>query len=369
MSASRPPRKPRTRLRRFLVPLAAAVVLVGGVCLFVQSGSRVFHPRPGDGNLPAPMGLADQLRDDVRHLSETIGERHPYRPEALEAAAAWIEARFHALGYDVRRLPVGIPEGAPFHTGETRVWNIEASRRGTERPNEVLVVGGHYDSKVATPNWRAAGPPQPQRLGTPGANDNASAVAGLLAIAEHLAETEFRRTLRLVAFVNEEPPFFRTEAMGSLVYARALAAEPDTEVIGMISMDLIGCYSPQVRTKRIPGTGLVTGLVDRPDYVAFLSNRRSRHFAREVAAVFQERGAITVRTAAIPAVHRSVAWSDDWAFWQVGIPAFTVTDTAWLRHDHYHELSDTWDRLDYPVMAEVVWGLARTVGHLVGAGP
>jgi len=359
----------RTPRRRVAGAGLVAILMLTAPVLWVRSGSRVFHPEPSRERRPVPEDLADRLRDDVRHLSETIGERHAYRPEALEAAAVWIEGRFRALGYEVRRLPVEIPDGPPFHTGPMTVWNVEASRRGTTRPNDVLVVGGHYDSKVATPHWRAAGPPQPERVGTPGANDNASAVAGLLAIADHLAEAELESSLRLVAFVNEEPPFFRTDSMGSLVYARALAAEPETEVLGMISMDLIGCYSPQVRTKRIPGTGLVTGLPDRPDYVAFLSNRRSRGFAREVAATFRREGAVTVRTAAIPAVSGAVAWSDDWAFWQVGIPAFTVTDTAWLRHDHYHELSDTWDRLDYPVMAEVVWGLARTVGHLVGTKP
>lgn len=243
------------------------------------------------------------------------------------------------------------------------VWNIEATKPGSGRADEVIVVGSHYDSRVAMAGYRDHGPPLKDRLGTPGADDNASGVAATLTVARMLADRSTERSIRFVAFVNEEPPFFQTPAMGSRVYARAIAANPSVRVIGMISPDSLGCYSYQSMRKRI-ALASVVGLPDRPDYVAFLSNRFSRRFSRRCAEVFGRHSAIAVRSVALPALTPRVGWSDDWSFWQEGIPAFNVTDTGYLRYDHYHEISDTPDRLDYPAMAEVVWGLRHVIESL-----
>jgi antitoxin component of MazEF toxin-antitoxin module len=312
---------------------------------------------------PTPVDLPDELRASVTMLASRIGERNCYRPEGLEAAAAWIESEFTSAGLAPRRLPVPVPGGPPFDCGAQTVWNIEAEKRGTTRPDEVIVIGAHYDSKVATAAWHDHGPPLPDRPGTPGANDNASGVATVLALARMLADVPTERTIRFVAFVNEEPPFFRTEAMGSRVYARSCAGDPSAHVVGMFTPETLGCYSERPHRKRWRIAGLA-GLPDRSDYVAFLGNGASRRFLAECADVFRKHSPVAVRTAALPAVSSRVAWSDDWSFWQEGIPAFTVTDTAYLRSDDYHELADTADRLDYGPMAEVVWGLRCVVEAL-----
>jgi Zn-dependent M28 family amino/carboxypeptidase len=309
------------------------------------------------------LSLAAELQADVETLASAIGERNVYRPGTLDAAATHVERGFAASGLATRMLPVEIPDDPRFRCTPQTTWNVEAEKPGGDRSREVLVVGAHYDSKVATPTWYGSGPPLPDRPGTPGANDNATGVAAVLALARRFANIPTRRTVRFVAFSNEEPPFFQTVAMGSRIYARSCTLDPEIRVISMIAIDTIGCFSRRSGRKRIPLSGLV-GLPNRPDYVAFVGNLSSRGLTRRSAAVFNQVSAVKARTASFPAVNPLIAWSDDWSFWQEGVPAFTVTDTSFQRSDDNHEVTDTADRLDYLPMAEVIRGLAAVVRAL-----
>ena len=341
-----------------------AAVIIVAMTLFAGF-STVHVPALSSSHRPTPGGLPEELRASVVKLATDIGERNCYRPASLEAAANWIEQQFTAAGFKPRRLPVSVPGGLPFDCGAMTVWNIEADKRGSPRSNEVIVIGAHYDTKVATRNWLGRGPPIEDRPGTPGANDNASGVAALLALAHMMTGAPTERTIRFVAFVNEERPFYHTDAMGSRVYARQSRAATNESVIGMISLETMGCYSEQPRHKRrwFSIAGLL-GLPANPDYIAFLSDWRSRRFARECAEAFKQHSPLTARTLALPRIGKLVSWSDDWSFWQEGYSAFAVTDTAFLRADHYHELSDTAEKLDYASMADVVWGLQYVIQAL-----
>lgn len=332
-----------------------ATLITGGAVASKLALEPIRNPIPGD--------LPDELRATVNMLATQIGERNCYRPDNLEAAASWIEGQFAATGLRTRRLPVNVPAGPPYECGKMTVWNIEAEKPGGKRANEVIVIGAHYDSRVATLGWRDHKMLLKDRKGTPGANDNASGVAATLALACMLAHVPTERTIRFVTFVNEEQPFVRTDTMGSRVYARSCAEDRSLNFVGMISLETLGCYSPQPREKRIQVAGLF-GLPDRPDYIAFLSNLHSRGFSHACAGMLRKYSPMAVRTLALPVVCRNMAWSDDWPFWQEGIPAFTVTDTAWLRHDDYHELSDMANRLDYAPMSDVVWGLRQVIETL-----
>lgn len=326
-------------------------LLMAGGC------ATVYKPAPVPGHRPTPSGLPDELRSTITHLSADIGERNCYRPENLEAAATWIERELAATGLRTRRLPVSVPAGKPYDCGQMTVWNIEAEKRGGNLASEVIVVCAHYDSKVATPKWYGHGPPLPHQPGTPGANDNGSGMAALLALARMFADIPTDRTIRFVAVVNEEPPFYKTDTMGSRVYARTCARDKSICIVGAAALETMGCYSTASLKKRVvPMIGLL-GLPSSPDYVAFLSNLSSRRFSRQCAKVLREHSPLTVRAFAVPAFPPRISWSDDWSFWQEGIPAFAVTDTAFLRHDDYHSLTDTADRIDYVPMADVVWGL------------
>lgn len=354
-------------VQRWRVGVSLAVVL-GALCVVCGGlGCRltVLGPeRPADAAL-VPITLAAELRRSVTVLSEEIGERNLYRPAQYERARDWIVQELRSSGYgDVRLHPIqvsaarfGLTHLAP--SGTATAWNVEVILPGTDPAAGTIVVGAHYDSKVATPGWHDHGPVLSTALGTPGANDNASGVAAILSLARQLYGKRMRSTIRFVAFANEEPPFFQSDVMGSVVYARMLRREGVTNV-RMLTPETLGCYSPRLRRKRYSIVSLF-GLVDRANYVAFLGNRSSDPWAREFAAVFARHARIEGRVLTLPEVAREVAWSDDWSFWQEGYPAFAVTDTAFLRHDDYHELNDTVDGIDFTPLADVVWALGRAL--------
>ena len=320
------------------------------------------------GGAGGSSSLASSLRGDVATLADRIGERNCYRPARLEEAAAWIEGQLAATGLKTRRLPVEVPAGEPYRCGKMTVWNIEAEKPGTDLPGELVVIGAHYDSKVAMRGWHDHAGPLPELPGTPGADDNASGVAVTLALARHFAQAPTRRSIRFVAFVNEEPPFFQTDAMGSLTYARALAQDKSLRVVGMFTPECLGCYSKQPNRKRVWLAGPL-GLPAKPDYVAFMSDISSRSFNLTAAAAFRRHCQVRLRPCVLPALSPKVAWSDDWAFWRQGVPAFAVTDTAFLRCDRYHELTDTSGWLDYDIMAQVTLGLQGMTMELANPAP
>jgi hypothetical protein len=218
---------------------------------------------------------------------------------------------------------------------------------------------------VAAAGYRDRWPPLPDRPGTPGANDNASGVAALLSIARSLAARPCAKTLRLVFFANEEPPFFQQpSAMGSYLYAEELKAK-GVKVEAMLSLEILGCYSNRRPNKKRFWYAAPAGLSDDPGYVAFLSDLPSWHQSKRWAATFARYSPLAARTLAIPAgVSKRIGWSDDWAFWRHDVRAVCVTDTGFLRCDDYHELSDTPDRLDYAPFASVVWALEQAIRQL-----
>jgi Zn-dependent M28 family amino/carboxypeptidase len=283
--------------------------------------------------------MESQLRQDVAMLAGTIGERHLGRPARLAQAADWLEASFQAAGYAVTRQP--------FDVDGRTASNLEVSLPGTS--DEVLVVGAHYDTVYATP----------------GADDNGSGVAALLGIARALAGYKPRRTVRLVAFVNEEPPHFLTETMGSLVYARACHARGD-KVVGMISLESIGYYDRTPGSQHFPLPELAALFPDRGDFLALVGNPASAGFLQEVATAFRQASAFPLETAPFPPEVPGVGWSDHWSFWQVGYPAVMATDTAPFRNPHYHAETDTPDTVSYPDLAEVTRAMIAVVRALAG---
>ena len=188
-----------------------------GLMLFL-AGCATRHP----GNraaLEPPPWVEANLRTVVAKLAGEIGERNLYRPENLERSATWIEQELRTLGYEVRRQTITVDTNV-FRCAGTEAYNLEAVLVGHRHPEKNIIIGAHYDTKVATPGYRDRWPPLLDRPGTPGANDNASGVAALLSIARSLAAQPCAKTLRLVFFANEEPPFFKQPSvMGSYLYA------------------------------------------------------------------------------------------------------------------------------------------------------
>jgi len=263
-------------------------------------------------------------------------------PAALAAAEAYIEKQWRAQGHAV---------AAQRYTVEG--WdsaNLEISIPGTGRPDEIIVVGAHYDSVQ----------------GSPGADDNASAVAALLEISRLLSGIRSARTLRLVAFVNEEPPFFFWGNMGSAVYAKAARQRGD-DIRAMFSLEMLGCYSDERNSQRYPPL-LRHFYPDRGNFIGLVSNLRSRTLLKKTVGAFRRQSDFPAESAALPAWVPGVAWSDQLSFWRQGYRGVMVTDTAFFRYPYYHTALDTPDRLDYARLSDVTAALARTFADLANGG-
>lgn len=285
--------------------------------------------------------LDKQLRSHVNVLAGEIGERNVFTPEALRDAEEYIRARFESLGYAVTAQP------APA-MGVTSS-NLEAALPGTGRGGEIIVLGAHYDTVA----------------GCPGADDNASAVAALLELARLNAGAAFRRSVRFVAFTNEEPPFFHTESQGSRVYAEAARARGD-DIRLMVSLEMLGCYRDEPGSQGYP-PGFGWFYPDRGDFIALVSNLRSRPQMLRFARAFRDAATFPLEHAATFSFVPGVAWSDHLSFWKCGYRALMVTDTAFFRNPHYHMPSDTPDTLDYRRMAAVTAGLSGAIQRLADA--
>ncbi len=287
------------------------------------------------------VSLESRLRRHVERLADEIGERHVLRPQALHAAERYIGETLRAIGYAVNRQA--------YEAQGVDSANLEISIAGNARAGEIVLAGAHYDTVP----------------GSPGADDNASGVAAILELARLLREAQPARTIRLVAFVNEEPPFFFWGEMGSKVYAKAARARGD-DIRVMLSLEMLGCYSDEMGSQGYPPL-LKYFYPAQGNYVAFVSNVRSRHALRGVFEAFRASSDFPAEKLAAPALVPGIGWSDQLSFWREGYPAAMVTDTAFHRYRHYHQPTDTPEKLDYARMAQVVEGLARTLESLAGA--
>jgi len=298
-----------------------------------ESYSGPLKPLTGDETR-----LAKNLR---RHVIAIASREHnQFRFAELEASARYIERTFEGYGYRVQAHRIEVPAG--------EVRNIEVEVKGAALASEIIVVGAHYDSVV----------------GAVGANDNGSGVAAVLELARLFREAKPARTLRLVAFVDEEPPFFKTNQMGSRVYARR-SKERGENIAAMFSLETIGYYSDRPRSQRYPFP-LGFFYPSTGNFIAFVSNLSSRALLHEVLASFRRHAEFPSESVAAPAFIPGVDWSDHWSFWKEGYAALMVTDTAPYRYPYYHTVQDTPDKVDYERAARVVTGLQRMLWELAG---
>ena len=285
----------------------------------------------------AEIVLRGELAADVQKLAGEIGERNMRRYSQLNAAADFIEDSFSRAGLRSRRDTYDL-SGRACH-------NIEAEIPGV-RP-QIIVIGAHYDSV----------------FGAPGANDNGSGVAAMLALARRFSGKATGQTLRFVAFANEEPPYFKTEQMGSLVYARRCKARGD-QISAMISLETIGYFSDAPRSQTYPSVGIGTFYPTTGNFIGFVGNIRSRALLHRAIRLFRQQAKLPSEGGALPSFIPGVGWSDQWSFWQCGYPAFMITDTAPFRYPHYHEATDTPDKLEYDRFALVVSAVEKMIAEL-----
>jgi Zn-dependent M28 family amino/carboxypeptidase len=264
-----------------------------------------------------------------------------FRPAALEAAARYVEEALASLGYAA--------EAQAFEAHRGLVRNIEAVLGGRSLAGEIVVVGAHYDSVI----------------GSPGANDNATGTAAVLELARLLRGRAPARTVRFALFVNEEPPFYLTEDMGSRRYA-ARARERGEKIVAALSLETIGYYTDAEGSQRYPQPFSLF-YPSRGNFVGFVGNLRSRALVRRCVASFRKGAAFPSEGLAAPGWIAGIGWSDHSSFWEHGYPGVMVTDTALFRYEPYHTAADTPDKVCFDRAARVVAGLARVVVDLAGS--
>ena len=280
------------------------------------------------------------LKIHVEMLAGTIGERNIWKYASLNRAAEYIEQQFAASGY--------APSRHTYEVSRLPVHNLEATLQGTSRPDEIVVLGAHYDTVT----------------GCPGANDNGTGVASVLELARRFAGRPQPRTLRFVAFVNEEPPFFQTAQMGSLVYAKAARQRRDN-IVAMLSLETMGYYSDEKGSQQYPAP-IASLYPDVGNFIGFVANVGSARLLLKARRAFKARTSFPVQSAAVPAVVPGAGWSDHWSFGEAGYPAMMVTDTAPFRYPWYHMAEDTPERIHWEKLAQVVDGLEAVAIKLAG---
>lgn len=323
-----------------LVVFGLILILLLALCGYYMSrmpGRSFSGPLPG--LTASELILKDRLQTHVETLAGKIGERNLWQYDQLQWAAEYIVETFRQAGLSVRTFP--------YEVAGKSVHNIVAEVPGRGDASGILVVGAHYDSLVRTS----------------GANDNGSGVSALLELARLFRDNGSRKTLRFVAFVNEEPPFFKTSQMGSWVYAKQVQ-ESGERIDGMISLETIGYYTSEPLSQAFPLPLLRYFYPTRGDFLALVGNFTSSNMLKRSVKAFRQHASFPSEGIVAPGWLIGVDWSDHWSFWKIGSPAIMVTDTALFRYPYYHDVDDTPDKVNYEALSRVVVGLQAVISEL-----
>ncbi|MDJ0958359.1 MAG: M28 family peptidase [Arenicellales bacterium] len=276
---------------------------------------------------------AEKLKQHVYVLSQELPPR-AHSAAALDITAAYIREQF--------KLYSGAVHDQTFEVQGETFRNVIAHFGPKTR--ERLVIGAHYDT---------AG-------GLPGADDNASGVAGLIEIARLLQHEAPAGTVELIAYTLEEPPFFRTPHMGSAVHASSLH-ENGVEVKLMISLEMIGYFDDRPGSQSYPSPILAPFYPDTGNFIAVVGNLGQLGVVRRTKQIMRGASPLPVYSLNGPSSIPGVDFSDHLNYWRYDFPAIMVTDTAFYRNPAYHSIGDTADRLDYFRMAQVVEGVLAVI--------
>lgn len=320
-----------TRRAKLGASLGAFLVLLSGVAV---AGSCVAQPFVRPTTTPGAASVSpERLREHVHALTVDLHPRVHSRPEQLDAVIAYLERTV---------APVGKLEHQTFVVSGRTYRNATLSLG--PRDGERVIVGAHYDAA----------------LGQPGADDNASGVAGLCELAALLAREKLNTRVDLLFWTLEEPPYFATPDMGSAHHARALAAA-SAPVRAALSLEMIGYFADGEGTQQfpVPGMGVLYGT--RGNFIAVVGRPADRALTARVKASMLGASDLPVHSLNAPAAVQGVDWSDHRSYWEAGYPAVMITDTSFLRNERYHTPRDTEETLDYARMAKVVVGVRAAV--------
>jgi aminopeptidase YwaD len=270
------------------------------------------------------------------HVENIHFDRNPYDGyPKLEQAAQYIKREFLKVGLDVKE--------DHFQWEGKSYKNIVAEKKGITSPNRVFILGAHYDTVP----------------GSPGADDNASAIAVLLEVARNIQAVPLDNTVRLIAFSLEEYDY-----VGSTHYVERLR-KGEEEILGMISLEMVGFtgsrqdYPPYLNPKYYPNVG---------DFIAIIGNERSKELLEKVCQSFKTHiPQLPLEFLMVPGNGEGmeeVRLSDHSTFWDRGVSALMITDTAFLRNPNYHLPSDRMETLNFEFMQNVAVGVFYSIVEL-----
>ncbi|MCA9190797.1 MAG: M28 family peptidase [Planctomycetales bacterium] len=278
-------------------------------------------------------------------LAGLIGPRVLSKPKTIQATIGYIENKWNEFGYSV--------EHEPFDALGDQALNLVVERRGKSKAHEIVLLGAHYDTVASTP----------------GADDNASAIAVLLEVSRLLSSFHGKRTVRFVAFACEEPPYFNCDAMGSQFHAYQSRLRGD-KIIGMLCLEMVGFYSNDFGSQAVP-PGIPRWMQRifprRGNFLAGVGNLPSWKLCLQFRKGFK-RGApnMPLFSICLPEKIHEIRLSDNSSFWDQKYPALMLTDTSFLRNPNYHLSSDTPETLDYERMTSVTLGVSSAMQFLMG---
>jgi hypothetical protein len=276
--------------------------------------------------------LKDALREHVNALAVDIGPRTPSSPDSLVRAANYIHSALEEAGLSVREQD--------YQYYDQRVTNVLATIPAAIGASAYYVVGAHYDTVPSTP----------------GADDNASAVAVMLELAGRLRQARLKTPILFAAFTLEEPPAYLTGHQGSRIFVRNCQSNGES-VLGAIILEMVGYTAPR---QTYPFLRRWPGYPAQGNFIGVIGNWRSLRFGRSVVRSFRENRDLPVESLFLPFDGRilpETRLSDHASFWDAGLPALMVTDTAFFRNPNYHLPSDTIETLDFMFMAQLVKSL------------
>ncbi len=279
--------------------------------------------------------IRENARSIVYHLAEDIGERTIRKYDKLNEAREFIIDTFTENGGD--------PREETYFADGVEVANIVTEIKGSEQPDKIIVVGAHYDTVE----------------NTPGADDNASAVAGLLELHRLLSGGSYRKTVRFVAFTLEEPPYFSTELMGSMQYASGCRKRND-DIELMICLEMLG-YASKKHVQEFPFESMKKQYPMRGDFITVISLPSVSQHVYLWKKMFNRYSKSEIFEVIGPASIPGMDLSDHTSFIKNGYPAVMITDTAFYRNKNYHTPWDTYDTLNYRFMAEVIMTSYRAI--------
>ncbi len=297
----------------------------------------------GDGTTSQPEdSLSNRLFRHVDMLAGVIGPRHPGKMGTMAATAAYIESQLREIGLTVTR--------ETYNVRGQSTDNVIVNIPGSQDPNDIVILGAHYDS---TPE-------------TPGADDNGSAVAVLIESARLLKDINPKRTVRFVAFACEESPYFHTGEMGSIVHATGCRRRQEN-VVAMLCLEMVGYFVDKENSQSVPPMiprWLRWLFPSRGNFLAAVANPRSWKLCWRFRRAFKQATRFPLFSIVLPERIPEIHLSDHRGFWMEGFPALMLTDTSFLRNPHYHQATDTPETLDYDRMSEITKGVANAVRRI-----